>query len=200
MADELKVHGNAVHAFSAAMQNLGLNRQVEQLMAIFTAGDWRRFKDGLGTYEFLPGEFDYFLTQWGVDREDVLRFPLDVKVQLEAAMDERRTGEPGYRRTLEEARASNPARPNPINGFGYTKIEAKAQVSDGLRSVTHRLPLGSTVRRVARGLPPAAPNKAAPLVERLTKSVLRLDDDDLATVLEALKAEQKRRRGRPPRT
>lgn len=194
MADELKVHGNAVHAFSAAMQNLGLNRQVEQLMAIFRSGHWREFKDGLGTYQFLPGEFDYFLTQWGVDREEVLRFPVDIKVELEAAMDERRTGEVGYRRTLDDARAAVPSRPNPINGFGYTKTEAGAQVRDGSPATPRqREALGATVRRVACGLPARRPSESLPLRERLERSAVRLPDDDLATLLKALNAEQARR-------
>jgi hypothetical protein len=36
---------------------------------MFKSGSWRTFKDGLGTYEFLSGEFDYFLTQQGVHQE-----------------------------------------------------------------------------------------------------------------------------------
>ncbi len=196
MADKLRAHGNAVHSFAATMQNLGLAHQVDQLMGLFRSGYWREFRDGLGTYRFLPGEFDYFLTQWGVDRATVLTFPIDARVELLAAMDERRTGEEGYRRRLEDARKENPGRPDPINGFGYTEREAKVQ--EGPASTTrvgHRPALGDRVRRVAEGRPIPKANEASRL-ERVRRRVLRLPDDELEAIYQAVAAERQERKRR----
>jgi hypothetical protein len=79
-------------------------------------------------HQFLEGEFDYFLTQQGVRRDDVMNSVRDIetKARLEAHMDGRKTGEGGYHRRILEMRAANPARPSrPIEPFGYTKTEAR---------------------------------------------------------------------------
>ena len=40
----------------------------------------------------------YFLSERGIRRDDVMKIPdVDIKAEIEAAMDERRTGEDGYR-------------------------------------------------------------------------------------------------------
>lgn len=147
----LDLHGREVHAFSVEMANVGFHRMADLLVSMLDSGAWRSFKDGLGTYAFLPGEFDYFLTQQGIGRDDVMKIPdVTVKARVEAAMDERRTGEEDYRRPVLQARAENPQRPGrPIEPFGITRNEAKALVN-GVESATppdHRPALGRAVRR-----------------------------------------------------
>ncbi len=196
----LDLHGREVHAFSMRMANLGYAEMADLLMAMLRSEAWRSFTDGTGTYAFLAGEFDYFLTQQGVRREDVMKgvADLDHKAKIEAAMDERRTGEDGYRRPILKARAENPQRPGrPIEPFGYTESEAKALV-DGTRMqhAVHREALGGAVRRwVATGRTTTKPpSRELPPVERLRRSAMRLDDADLADLIDSLKQEQKRRR------
>lgn len=68
-------------------------------------------------------------------------------------MDERRTGEEGYRRPVLEARGGNPQVPGrPIEPFGYTEAEVKAPADGTLtdRAVQHREPLGHAVRLAIR--------------------------------------------------
>ena len=48
-----------------------------------------------------------YLHRWMTDGPELG----DATDKLEAAMDERRTGEPGYRRRITEVRFSNPQRP-----------------------------------------------------------------------------------------
>lgn len=111
-ADFLDLNGREVAAFASQVTNLGFAHFTDLLIAMFKSGSWRTFQDGLGTYEFLPGEFDYFLTPQGVSRDDVINGVRDIatKAQLEAAIDERRTGEQGYRRHITEVRRTNPQR------------------------------------------------------------------------------------------
>lgn len=167
---------------------------VEQMEA------WRSFKDGLGSYNFLPGEFDYFLSQRGIRREDVMKLPdVKIKAELESHMDERRTGENDYRRPVIEARDANPQRPGqPIEPFGYTQSEAKALVShsgSGGTTIQHREALGSRVRRFGNtGSTTNAKSELLPVAERVRRSAMRLSDDDLADLLAALKQEQQRRK------
>ena len=100
MADEEQtdLNGKEVHAFAWKMANVGYQRMTDLLMAMFRSGRWRQYRDGQGKYKFLPGEFDYFLTQRGIRRDDVMKISdWDAKAELESAMDERRTGEEGYR-------------------------------------------------------------------------------------------------------
>jgi hypothetical protein len=193
------VNGRQVHAFASKMANLGYAELADQLLAMLRSDVWHSFKDGLGAYQFLPGEFDYFLTQQGVRRDDVMAGvrDLDAKAELEAAMDERRTGEDGYRRPVLQARAENPQRPGrAIEPFGYTKAEAKVLVSDRAVARGPVEALGSTVRRWSNsgGATTKAPSDTLPLVERLRRSAMRLDDADLADLIDSLKQEQRRRR------
>src|SRR5262249_50202873 len=130
--------------------NVGFHRMAELLMSMLKSEAWRSFHDGLGSYSFLPGEFDYFLSQRGIRRGDVMKLPdIDVKAELETAMDERRTSEDGYRRPILRARAENPEIPGrPIEPFGYTEAEAKSLVNGTReRFAAHREPLGVSVRR-----------------------------------------------------
>src|SRR5258708_18105888 len=98
-----------VHRFAITMANLGLTQAGTELEKMYDSDAWREFEDGLGRYRFLPGEFDYFLTQQGVNREDVMAIPnAKLKAKLEEAMDERRSGAPDYRRRIDEVRAALP--------------------------------------------------------------------------------------------
>lgn len=199
----LDLHGKQVHAFSSEMANVGFHRMADLLMSMLKSEAWRSFTDGLGSYNFLPGEFDYFLSSRGIRRDDVMKLPdVAAKAEIEKHMDERRTGEADYRRPVLEARAGNPQRPGqPIEPFGYTEAEAKSLV-DGtraLRAAQHREPLGASVRRFRNTGTTKAPNKALPDIERLRRSALRLGDDDLADLIDSLKQEQRRRR-RDPKT
>lgn len=92
------LNGRQVHQFASQMSNLGFARMTDVLLSMLESGVWREFGDGQGDFRFLPGEYDYFLSQQGVDRKHVMRGvrDLDAKARLEAAMDERRTGEDGY--------------------------------------------------------------------------------------------------------
>ncbi len=195
----LDLHGREVHAFSTEMANVGFNRMADLLLSMLRSGAWRSFKDGLGAYAFMPGEFDYFLSQRGIRREDVMKLPdVGAKAQLEAAMDERRTGEEDYRRPVLRARADNPQRPGqPIEPFGYTQAEAKALADDSavLHGTKHQEPLGSSVRRFTNtgGQTTRPPARTLPLVERLRRSAVRLDDADLDLLIDALEQERRRR-------
>lgn len=192
------LNGRQVHQFASQMANLGFARMTEELLSMLDSGVWREFEDGLGTYTFLPGEYDYFLTQQGVDRDHVMKGvrDLDAKARLEAAMDERRTGEEGYRRRLVEARAANPQRPGrPIEPFGYTEAEAKSLVSSTRRTAAgHKEALGDRVRRYTNTGSTARPVDDTPKWVRLRNQAERLSDDDLDELLDALKAESRRRK------
>ena len=201
----LDLHGREVSAFSMEMANVGFQRMAELLLSMLRSEAWRSFKDGLGPYAFLPGEFDYFLSQRGIRREDVMKIPdVDVKAGIEAAMNERRTGEDGYRRPVLQARKENPQRPGqPIEPFGITKAEAKA-LADGRATAGRpdRPALGIRVRRWSNtgGETTKLPSEAMPVppAERLRRAALRLSDDDLADLIDSLKQEQRRRRRPPP--
>lgn len=201
----LDLNGRQVHAFASEMANVGYAKLADLLVAMLKSGAWQRFQDGLGRYEFLEGEFDYFLTQQGVRREDVMNGvrDIDTKARLEAHMDERKTGEDGYRRRILEVRAANPTRPSrPIEPFGLTEAEAKA-LANGSASATRggRPALGTAVRRwtLTGGQTTRKPSALLPQVERLQRSAVRLSDEDLETLIEGLKQEQHRRRQLPDR-
>lgn len=197
--------GRQVHQFASQMANLGFARMTEVLIAMLDSGVWMEFEDGLGTYRFLPGEYDYFLTQQGVAREHVMKGvrDLDAKARIEAAMDERKTGEEGYRRPIKEARKQNPERPGrPIEPFGVTEAEAKDLVR-GARGqpAGHREALGEAVRRFTNtgGRTSIRPSReSVPRWMQLRNSAERLSDADLAELVDALEAEQRRRRKRAP--
>jgi hypothetical protein len=199
--DFLDAHARRVHQFSLQMTNLGLARMADLLIAMLDADDWREFTDGLGTYRFLSGEFDYFLTQRGIDRDQILHGirDIDVKAKLEAAMDERRTGEAGYRRRLADVRREVPTRPGrPIEPFGYTQRESKTLLETALgeSSFPARRPaLGSGVRRWANsgGQATRPDSELRPRWERLARSAVRLPDQELAKVVQALHDELDRR-------
>lgn len=198
----LDLHGREVHAFSMQMANVGFSRMADLLKSMLASQAWRSYRDGLGKYAFLQGEFDYFLSQQGIRREDVMQIPdMELKAQIEAAMDERRTGEKDWRRPVLQVRAENPQRPGqPIEPFGLTRSELKSLVSTSgvdRPHLDHRPALGRAVRRwgLTEGRTRKAPSEEAPLplVERLRRSALRLGDDDLADLIDALKQERRRR-------
>jgi hypothetical protein len=196
----LDLHGREVHAFSMQMANVGFTRMADLLKSMLASESWRSYRDGLGKYAFLRGEFDYFLSQQGIPRADVMKIPdVDLLSQVEAAMDERRTGENDYRRPVLQARAENPERPGqPIEPFGLTEKEAKVLVKHTATGGRGTRPaLGRSVRRwgLTEGRTKKAPSEEAPLplVERLRRSAMRLGDDDLADLIDALKQERRRR-------
>lgn len=203
MSDFTDVNADQVHTFALQMSNLGLSRVTDLLLSMFQSGVWREFTDGTGTHRFLPGEFDYFLTQQGVTRDHVMHGVRDVKVkaQLEEAMDERRTSEPGYRRPLAAVRAEVPARPGrPIEPFGYNATEGKILLSEGSTTSRTRPPLGRAPRsyRLSGGSTTRRPNEELGRLDRLHRSALRLDDEDLEALAQAIVDEQARRQLAPP--
>lgn len=192
-------NGAQVHQFASQMANLGFSRMTEALLGMLDSGAWREFTDGLGTYRFLPGEFDYFLTQQGVARDHVMRGVADTeaKARLEAHMDERRTGEEGYRRRLADVRQQVPNRPGrPIEAYGLTWAEAKAQVNGSAAQRRDRAALGGAVRRHTNtdGRTTAKPYREQPRWVQLRRRAEQLPNDELDQLLDALKAERRRRK------
>ena len=190
MSEFTDENAGQVHQFALEMSNLGLSRIAELVIAMLESGRWQSFRDGLGNYKFLPGEFDYFLTQQGVSRDLLMNGIRDVtvKARLEEAMDERRTGEAGYRRPVAEAREQLPDRPGqPIEPFGYSRAEARTLGIKG----SAREPLGRAPRqfRLTDGKTTRRPNEQRSRVEQLTASIRRLSDDDLSLVSMAVSSE-----------
>lgn len=201
MSDFLDHNGKHVHAFALDMANLGFRQMADKLVNMLESGAWQEFTDGLGRYKFQPGEFDYFLTQQGVTRDDVMNGIRDVelKARLEEAMDERRTGkDPDYRRPILEARKANPERPDrPIEPFGLTKSEAKALVGDRAGGARLDRPaLGNAVRRwrATGGETTRKPSETIPRPERIYRSAVRLPDDELEALLARLRDQLRQRR------
>lgn len=194
--------GELVHRFALTMHNLGLARAADELVSMLDSNRWRKFAQGGMVFEFLPGEFDYFLTQQEVTRDQVMAIPdVEAKARLEEAMDERKTGEDGYRRPILRVRAEVPQLPGrEITPFGYTRTELKALVNgDGSqRPSDHRAALGDTVRRWTNsgGKTKREPGRERPLWQRLVASAIRLDDADLEQFYEAVQAERTKRRQR----
>lgn len=189
-------NGEMVHRFSLTMNNLGLAKAGHELVTMLRSGRWRKFSYGGATYEFLPGEFDYFLSQQGVSRDEVMAVrDVEVKARLETAMDERRTGEDGYRRTFTDVRSEVPERPgNPILPFGYT--EKERGLLDGFKQRSnHRAALGQAVRRysLTGGETTKNPYKQKPRWEQLLSSVLRLPNREFNKIATAITEEQQRR-------
>ncbi|KQR08578.1 hypothetical protein [Cellulomonas sp. Leaf334] len=178
-----------VHTFALQMGNLGLSRVTDLLLAMFESGAWREFTDGTGAHRFLPGEYDYFLTQQGVTRDHVMHGVRDVEVKarLEEAMDERRTGEDGYRRRLEDVRRAVPERPgNPIEPFGCSRSEGTlvgvgARPALGRAPRTYRLTGGATTKR---------PNERLDRTQRMSALIRRLSDLELEQLVTDIAAEQ----------
>lgn len=195
MSDFTDENAEQVHQFSLEMSNLGFSRIADLVLGMLESGRWREFQDGLGTYRFLPGEFDYFLTQQGVSRELLMNGIRDVtvKAQLEEAMDERRTGTADYRRPFQEARDELPERPgNPVEPFGYSIADARALG----RKASSREPLGRAPRqwRLTGGETTLRPNERRTPIERLTTSVLRLTAEELELLRVAIDNELESRR------
>jgi len=196
MSEFTDINAEQVHSFALQMGNIGLSRVADLLVAMFESGAWHEFKDGTGIYRFLPGEFDYFLTQQGVTRDHVMHGIRDVqiKARLEEAMDERRTGEPGYRRRIAEARQEVPNRPGrPIEPFGYSKTESRHL--EGTSQGTSRQALGRAPRqyRLTGGATTKRPNEEATRMERLQRTMVRLEDQELVQLAAAIKQELARR-------
>ena len=88
------MNGKRVNDFASEMAILGDRHMADLLVTMYRSEAWRGFHDDYGLYEFLSGEFDYFLTQQGVSRDDVMSGVRDIstKAMFEDGMDERRTG------------------------------------------------------------------------------------------------------------
>lgn len=194
--------GELIARFANTMHNLGMARAADELVKMMESGRWRKFVQGFQTFEFLPGEFDYFLTQQEVTREMVMAIPdVEAKARLEEAMDERKTGEPGYRRPILQVRSEVPRIPGRIiMPFGYGEKEAKALVgdveTDGCVPPVKRHALGRQVRRwrLTGGETTKAPAEERPKWERLVASAVRLENADLDALYEAVRAERQKRR------
>jgi hypothetical protein len=181
-----------VHRFALTMNNLGLGKAAHELEVMLDSRRWQHFELGGQVFEFRPGEFDYFLTQQGVTRDQVMAIrDVEVKARLEGAMDERRTGEAGYRRRITDARSQVPERPGlPIEPYGYTQKEAKVLVNGGAMVHSTRRPaLGTSVRRYAVQGITKTHSEQKPRWERLATSVCHLPDDELAQAFDAIRAE-----------
>lgn len=193
VADE---NGEVVQRFSMTMHNLGLNRATEELVTMLKSNRWREWSQGGMTFTFLSGEFDYFLSQQDIEREDVMAIPdIDAKAQFEAAMDERRTGEEGYRRPIKVARAELPELPGrPARPYGYSRSEAEAIAEEVGGKSAHRPALGATVRRYRNtGGAETRSRDARPRWARLAASARRLPDGDLTRLKQTIEEEQERR-------
>jgi hypothetical protein len=192
--------GETVAVFSMTMHNLGLARAADELVTMLDSNRWGKFVQAFQTFEFLPGEFDYFLTSQEITRDMVMAIRnIEAKARLEAAMDERKTGEPGYRRPILVARAELPQiAGRTIMPFGYTKNEAKVLVKAGDLAETllgtAEPALGDRVRRWVKTGATSSPADRRPRHERLAASAVRLDDADLEALYEAVRAERTRRR------
>lgn len=189
----LDSNGEVVHQFQLEMGNLGFARMEDRLRAMLDADAWREWRDGLGPARFLAGEFDYFLTAVGVNRELIVKgvANLDVKARLDEHMDETKTGGE-TRRTLEQVLADMPNRP--IEPFGWTKTEATTLQRLGrIAASRERKPLGSRVRQYRHTGTTKFAREIAPRVERLIAQVTKLPDDELARLAAEVNAEQARR-------
>lgn len=195
VADE---NGQMVQRFGLTMHNLGLERAGEELLTMLRSGRWRKWSQGGMTFEFLPGEFDYFLTQQEIHREQVMILPdVSAKAALEEAMDERRTGERGYRRPVKTAREQVPELPGrPIAPYGYGKAEGRSLADAGEpTSSSGRPALGSSVRRFRNtgGVSTRPPRDERARWERLAASAVRLPDADLYHLIDRVVEEKNKR-------
>lgn len=201
MSEFTDQNADQVHTFALQMSNLGLSRVTDLLLSMFQSGVWREFTDGTGPHRFLPGEFDYFLTQQGVTRDHVMHGIRDIKVKaaLEEAMDERRTGEAGYRRRLQAVRAEVPERPGcPIEPFGYNTTEGKVLGQDGSSHAATRPPLGRAPRsyRLSGGVTTRRPNEELGRLHKMLRAVTILEDDELIQLMVAVSAERTSRQSK----
>lgn len=195
MSEFTDPNADQVHTFALQMSNLGLSKATDLLLAMFQSGVWREFTDGTGLHRFLPGEFDYFLTQQGVTRDHVMHSVRDIKIkaELEEAMDERRTGEAGYRRRLHAVRLEVPERPGrPIEPFGYGKTEGRLLTQDGSAHAATRPPLGRAPRsyRLSGGTTTRRPNEVLGRLQKVLRAVAALSDEELTQLALSVTTEQ----------
>ena len=107
----LRTHGDHVNRFARAVPNLGrLGELTRAIIEMLQSKDWRDYSDATGAYHFHPGEFDYFLALQTVNARDVARLYLtpEERTEVATAMDRTRTGEPTYRRSLDEIITAHP--------------------------------------------------------------------------------------------
>ena len=195
----LDLHGRQVHAFSIEMANVGFTRMADLLKSMLDSEAWRSYKDGQGEHNFLPGEFDYFLTQRGIRREDVYERP-GHGMQRGASRSTWMSG--ALARTATAARTPGP-RGEPHGAgkahraVGLTQNRGKALVNEGgaIGGLWHREALGHRARRYAETGDAKAKSEKNPRssFERVRSAALRLGDDDLADLINSLKQERRRR-------
>lgn len=196
----LDSNGEVVHQFQLEMGNLGFARMEDRLRAMLESDAWREWRDGLGQARFLEGEFDYFLTAVGVDRDLIVKgvANLDVKARLDEHMDETKTGGE-TRRTLDQVLTDMPNRP--IEPFGWTKAEAKTLQKLGrINAATDRKPLGSRVRQYRHTGVSKFARETVPRIERLIGQMVKLTDDELVRLAAEVDSERARRAERLGRT
>lgn len=189
-------NGEIVQQFAMTMHNLGLARAAEVLVEMLKSNRWREWSQGGMTFRFLPGEFDYFLSQQDIHRADVMAIPdIEIKAALEGAMDERRTGEDGYRRPIEVARSQLPTLPGrPALPFGYSRKEAAALGEEAAHLPDHRPALGDRVRRYRNSNGTVSGSRDdRPRWERLAASIRRLPEEEFELIRRFITEETDRR-------
>lgn len=96
------LNARKVHAFASQMANLGFERMTEELLAMLDSEAWHEFKDGLGTYRFLPGttvRVCYLPSwRWCVSRGTGLTEGDDHLTIMVCENSEQRGGRRGHRR------------------------------------------------------------------------------------------------------
>lgn len=188
-------NGEIVQQFAMTMHNLGMARAGEVLLEMLASERWREWSQGGMVFRFLPGEFDYFLTQQDIQRSVVMAIPdIEVKAKLEKAMDERRTGDAGYRRPISLARNEIPEIPGrPLMPYGYTRREASS-LPEGEGRADHRPALGERVRSYANANGEVQQKRdERARWEKLGASARRLPDDDLLKLKALIDMECSRR-------
>jgi len=199
MAPATDRNGELVHRFSLQMENLGFQRMADEIIRMLDSGIWQQWKDGLGRVQLQPGEFDYFLSSCGITRDDIMHGIRDmaIKARLEEAMDERRTGEDGYRRRYEQIKPALGRRN--VTPFGYTKAERETLNGKAFqKSPKRREALGASVRRYAATGTTKAPSQQRSKVRQLEASIGRLNSREFDK-LAAWFTDEKRRRQRARR-
>ena len=185
----LDLNGRQVRAFASKMPRSAMPSWPTYWSQCSNRERGEPSRTALGATSSWRASSTDFLTQQGVRRDDVMNGVRDIetKARLEAHMDERKTGEDGYRRRIVEVRAANPARPSrPIEPFGYTKTEAKALTNGRAGSTRPERPAWneSSPLNPTGGETTRKPSDLLSRTERLRRFAVRLRDEDLESLIE----------------